>query len=359
MMKRTTSLTGVVLGAALLLAGGAQAATCSVTQLLVLIRSLNLAGAVTDAVGLELPVTVDETAGTISFDLSGFGTRKFVTVGVENELTFDPPQVFSGTIDASGNVTLRNVAATFATSFTTPPTDVPIATDLSTGISTATVTGEEFSTQGTPLDLTTGALVLEGQDVLLSAPGLNTAVATGLRIACTLSPIPNVSALPTAAAVTKAAGKVKLDKAGGSKGDTIRKLTAAFETGGAAVDPKTTDLFVSVRAGRGESAEDALLLHVGAGDLSGKGRRFTAKDSDGTKIRVVVGRKQNEEEKAPVKGKLTLKKTKKGYSLTLTQSGLDLTKLAAGPGDVSVAFGSVAATRDVNVKRTAKAVSFR
>jgi hypothetical protein len=246
------------------------------------------------------------------------------------------------------------VQAEFSTTFTTPATVIPITPVLSTGVSTVTVSGSEFPSEGAPIDFATGDLVLDGQGVILNAPGLNTAISTGLRVACRLSPVPDRTRLAAAPAVRAAAGKSRVGKP--LKGDTITKMTATFVPGAVAPDPAVSDLYVGIRAPDGSTI---VLLHVGAGLLTARGKRLSIADTDGTNIVVVTGQKKVGEELAAVSGKIALRQTARGLTLTLSESGLDLSKLESGTGSVVVGLATTAASRPVRIRKTAKGVSFR
>ncbi len=359
-MRRSAKGLSVVLALALSLvaSSGVRAATCTITQMSVILRSLGITAPLPGAAGVALPVTVDEATGTISFDFAGFPAQTFITIGVQNDLSFPgPTTTFAGTLDGGGNIAIPNVKAVFSTTYTTPPTEVPITAPLATGLQTTTVQGVEYPTHGAALDFGTGALTLEGQGSLTDAPGLNAAVTTGLRVACNLAPVPDKTKLAKAGSLAAANGAGKLAKASGTlKGDKLTKLTATFVPGTGTIDPTAVDLFVTLTGGNGE---DVLLVHVPAGTLTAKGKTFVASDTDGSNVRVLRGQKKQGETSAPLAGKLTAKQSKKGLTLTLTESGIDLSTLASGPATVTVGVGSGSASRSVHVKATKRGLTFK
>ena len=327
-----------------------------VTDARVIVRSYDLDGAVPVG-GLELPVTVSEATGGFSLDLSGFPDTTFTIVGVESEVDF-PATTFPGTIDSAGNVVIPGVPVNLVTHFT-PDTATPIdvTATLSTGIATETVTLTDYATEGTPLNFTTGVLTLEGQGTVLSAPGTPGAITAGVRLTCTLAPIPSAASLPKGPTLAGTTGKGKLGKAGATPptGDTLT-LNARLTPGAQAIDPSQSDVFVRLRDAAGT---DVLLARVKAGDLIHKGKTFLVADPDGTKLRLVKGRATNGEVAATVSGRLVLATAGKAMKLTLLVHGVDLVNATAGAGSVTVAVGTQSATDTVTVRKTAKKVSIR
>ena len=335
--------------------GRAAAASCAVSSVHVPLRSLGFNPAL-DVAGLVLPVTIDAAAGSIMIDFSNFGIRGFNISGVDNDVGFPGEKVFTGTIDGAGIITVP-VMAQFGTTFTTPETFVPIAPRLSTGIATTVLPGGEFPSVGVPLDFTTGTMTLDGQSIVDIAPGLNISVVTGLRIACTLDTRPDPKTLPRGASVKKAAGTVRFGATGATPpaGDSIKKLTATVLNGATPLDPGASDLFVALRNADGA---DVMLVHVAAGTLTAKGKKFSATDTDGTTIVVVTGQKSESGQTADVSGQITVKQSKKGLTITLKENGLDLSTLESGTGSVAVAVGAYAASHPVTIKRTTKKLTF-
>ena len=352
---RTRSIVAMTLLSILAPATG-RAATCTVTDARVIVRSYDLDGDVPVG-GLALPVTVSEGTGGFSLDLTGFPDTTFTIVGVASELDF-PAVSFAGTIDSAGNVAIPGVPVNLVTHFT-PETATPIdvIATLSTGIATETVTGTDYATEGTPLDFTTGALALEGQGTVLSAPGTPGAITAGVRLVCPLAPIPNAASLPKGPTLAGATGKGKLGKTGATPptGDTLT-LTARLTPGAQAIDPSQADVFVRLRNAAGT---DVLLARVKAGDLIHKGKKFVVADTDGTKLRLVKGRATSGEVAATVSGRLVLATAGKAMNLTLLVHGVDLTNATAGAGSVTVAVGTQSATDAVTVRKAGKKVAIR
>jgi hypothetical protein len=332
-------------GALLLLATLAHAATCTVSELQVLVRSVDLFGTVAVA-GLELPATIDEAAGTFGLDLSGFPNTHFDIV-VDNQLDFEP-RTYGGTIDAAGNVFLPSVQMNLVTVF--GGGGLVVATpDLSTGIASVVVTGRDFATQGTALDFTTGLLVLEGHVPIAAAPGAPGALTVGARLACRLSPIPDRARLPRAGVLTRATGRATL----ASDGDRL-ELVAKLAAGAMPLD-FARGLFVRLRDA---NQQDVMLMRA---DVTPSGRKTTVTDDteDGNTIRVVGGRRLSGSTLAALGGKVVVKQGKKGLTATISERGLDLAKLAAGNATVTVGVGALTASDTVTVRRTSRKLTFK
>jgi len=206
-MQRTILGLAVLLLVARIPAAYATDATCTITSA-VSTNSLNLPFVIPSAVGLVLPVTFDEAAGTFSMsrdpwaDRYGSNGASFNTVGgVQGYLIMEPGTV-TGTIDAGGNVTLPDFGIAFATDFCPPRSpDYPLLPELKTGAQFLRVTGQTIAVTGVPLDFATGKITLEGQDIIPGACGAPGALLSGVRITCTLSPIPNQALLAPASTV--------------------------------------------------------------------------------------------------------------------------------------------------------------
>ena len=350
----TRALLAVVLGLGLGLAGVrvAAAGTCTISDLEVIVPSLDLAGTPPVA-GLALPATVDEATGAFSLDLTDFPNSHFEIV-VDNQLDFEP-KVYTGTIDAAGNVFLPAVQMNLITVFGGGAT-VTVTPDVTTGIETVKVTGTDYATQGRALDFSTGTLTLEGEAFLVGPPGSPGDLATGLHLVCTLSPIPDATKLPKGPVLTHASGKAKFAKPGGTGvvGDTLTKLALVFAPGAATVDPGQ-GVFIQLGDGAGTNS----LVVQAKAPLKGKKAALVDKDVNGSTIGVVTGRRTNGTDAAPLSGKLSIKQTKKALVITLREGGLDFSALAAGPAVVTVQVGGVAASLPVTVQKTAKGVTFK
>jgi hypothetical protein len=326
----------------------AEAATCTVTDMRVTVTSFGLDGRL-NVPGLTFPVTIDEQTGAFSMDMSGFPTTPFNII-IDNQLHFPASAIFAGTIDAAGNITIPDVEMDLQTD-ADPLTPIVLTPTLSTGMRAIVISGKDYATVGTPLDFASGTFTLMGEGIVVNAPNANWNVSAGLKIQCTLSPIPTASALPKAPALAKAGGKGKLGATPGPTDTTIvgdsLNLHATFTQGAEAADPATADVFVLIRDTAGAQVA---LLRVPSGTFTVKGKTLSVTDSDGSKLHVVTGRKTNAGGKtAPLSGALKLKRTKTGYKVTLTETGLDLSTLAAGIGSVTVGVGTFRATDAVAV----------
>ena len=194
--------------------------TCTVTSSITT-TNLNLSFPMPVVNGLVMPVEFDGAGGTFSMQRDtwsaqfGPGGAKFaIPFGSDvNGFIIMSPGTVSGTIDAAGNVTLPGFAMVFATDFCRPRSpDYPIVPNLATGLQFRFVTGQAFPIEGVALDFTTGTLTLEGQDVIPDACGAPGALLAGLRLTCTLAPIPERTELPPPPALTKLGGKAKIGK---------------------------------------------------------------------------------------------------------------------------------------------------
>jgi hypothetical protein len=138
---------------------------------------------------------------------------QFLTIGgVHGFLQFDAGDS-TGTIDASGTISLPSFAVTNSTDYVDPPPSLPVVNhDVSTGAVVKSVSIVSRAVLGVPLDFATGKLVLVGLGFIQGAPGSGGTNMAGMRIACTLSPIPDRNLLPPGASLTKVKGKTKLDK---------------------------------------------------------------------------------------------------------------------------------------------------
>ncbi len=346
------------LGAMLLAPRVAAAGTCTVSSMKVLIKGANDLTGTVGVQGLQIPTTVDDAAGTISLDLSGFPLTHFVIVGVDSELSFPQNAVYSGTIDAGGNVSIGGVEMDFLAHLGDPPIAVTGVITLATGISAVTIAGADYPTEGELLVPSTGVVTLRGAVVIPDAPNAGGPIGTGLEIICTLDPIPSMSALPKAPSL-RASGKGKVGKAPAPTdtavpGDSLT-LHLTLTKGAQALDPATSDVFVRIRDAGGT---ETTLLRVPAGALTAKGKALSASDSDGSKVHVLVGRKRAVGlDAAPLSGSIIMKGSKKAFKVTLKESALDLSAVPAGAATVTLGIGTVTASDAVTVvKKGSKVV---
>lgn len=253
----------------------------------------------------------------------------------------------AGGIDASGNVYLAPTPVDFTTALL-PGVVLSADEPLTTAIAAVSLSGNDYSTEGAPLDFTTGAMRLEGQGIVTNAPVVGEAT-SGASIACTLAPIPAQAQLPKGPSVV-AHGSTKPGQASDATavvGDSLA-IKAKLKNGGVALDP-TQDVFVRLAFG----GTDVVLIRVPAGVLTG-GKKLKASDTDGKTLRVLTGRKQVGAVRADVAGEMVVVKSKKGLALTLKESGLDLAALAAGEATVTIGVGPLGASDTVTVKPGAK-----
>jgi len=332
------------------LAAQVHAATCTVTAMRLLVSSsgfnVPLGGPV---IGHAIPVEVSEGAGTFQMDFSGMPGAGFEISGVANTISFDPGAV-SGTIDAAGNVSLPPMPVHFTTDLA-PGADLGSQELLTTTLAAVTLSGQDYATEGTALDFSTGAIQLTGQGVVNNAPVVGTST-TGVAITCTLAPIPAQDQLPKASTtVARGVGKPGKPVSGQVVGDSLT-LKAKIKTGGVPIDP-TKDVFVRIRV----ASDDVLLIRVPAGGLAQKGKKFSASDTDESAIHIITGRKKDGDTLADVTSSLKVVTGKKSVALLLKESGLDLSPLANGAAaTATIAIGGVQASDDVTVKASTKKI---
>jgi len=349
--------------ALVLLAGPARASegTCTVTSA-ISSNNLNLPFPIPVANGLVMPVEFDASSGAFSMKRDAWSTQ-FGSGGAQFDTGFGPsgflimsPGTVTGTIDAAGNVTLPGFAMAFATDFCPPRSpDYPILPDLATGRQFRFVTGQVFPLEGVALDFTTGTLTLEGQDVIPGACGAPGALLSGLRLTCTLAPIPDRTQLPPPPTLASLGGKAKIGKPLPSappkkpdKGDvlTLKTRLAGWPT---SPDLASEDVYARLADGNGDLA----LLRIPAGKFRTKGKRSQVRDKDGSAIQVVTGHKESDAVSAGFGGMITLVTGKSGTALKLRVQGLDLGRLS-GSASVTIAVGPHSATAAVSVAGSGK-----
>jgi hypothetical protein len=379
---RTTVL---LLAAALLAPAWARATTgtCTITSMAQTNPyPLGIDFAMPLANGFAIPVEFDETAGTFTMDHEAWRTQfpdlgaAFLTIGgVHGFLQFDPGAT-TGTIDASGTIALPGFGVTNSTDYVDPPPVLPVVNhDVSTGAVIKSVSVVSRAVLGVPLDFTTGKLVLVGLGFIQSAPGSAGTNMAGMRIGCTLSPIPDRNQLPPGASITKVKGKAKLDKKtfeNGSKADQLT-LKATLTPGPA---PLVLDGTQPLGFGVSVGGAERVGLFVAGGKFQKKGKKLIVTRDDTCKIKkgatsgtcrndgattcetfgdcastpslqVLSGRKSAGEAQSQLGGSIVLVAGKGGTAvLTLKVQGLDLGSVS-GATDVTVALGAVSAGTQV------------
>jgi hypothetical protein len=322
----------------------AGAATCTVTQAFLLVKDQGVdEGAVSlpTMVGYAIPVEVDAGSGGFNVDFSAMPDGVFDISGVNNSIAVSQAGTVAGRLDAGGNMALPPIPVTFTTDLL-PGTVLNTTELLTTGLAAVSKSGTDYVTEGTRLDFTTGAVRFAGQGLIFDAPVVGTST-SGIVLACTLAPIPAQTDLPKAPTVV-AHGVVKSGDAGDAltlKGK-LKNKPAPFDA--------TQDVFVRITLG----GTEILLVRVPAGVLQQKRKKFSISGADNATVHVLTGRKLG----ADVQSSLTLVESKKGFGVTLKQSGLDLAALAAAPGGstarVLIEVGTTPAEDDVAVKASAK-----
>lgn len=335
----------------------ATSGTCTITSA-ISSNSLNLPFQVPVANGLSMPVEFDAASGMFSMTRDAWSDQ-FGPGGAMFETGFGPqgfmimsPGTVTGTIDAGGNVILPGFAMAFATNFCPPRSpDYPIVPDLTTGAQFRFVTGQVFPLAGVPLDFATGTLTLEGEDIIPAACGSPGPLLSGLRLTCTLAPIPDPTELPPPPALAPLTGKARIGKLlpmtaprKPDKGDilTLKTRLADWTT---PLDVADRDLYVRVSDASGA----LVLLRVPAGKFQTSGKKTLVRDTDGTGIRVSTGHKESGAVSAAPGGIITLVTDKHARTtLKLRVQGLDLGHLSSA-ASVTIAVGPHSATAAITV----------
>jgi hypothetical protein len=293
--------------------------------------------------GLQLPVDVDAATGRFSMLRATLPDVALGTQAGDVILHMAGPDVI-GTLDAAGNAVLPN----FSFDQILGTIMLPIAPTMTTGIASQDIPGNVFVDHGTPLDFTTGILTLVGPAVIPDAPIVHEPVISEVRVRCRLDPKPDAASLP-AAPSAKVNGKAVIT--GGDQGDSL-KLKAKLTPGATPFGFSGGDVYVRI-AGTDDS--DVVVTRVLAGMLKAKGKKFSAKDKDGSVIGVLVGKRPSP---APAGGSLTATNGKKKATLGLHLVGLDLGALGTS-AQVTVQVGTNVATAGVTVSGSGKKRTLR
>jgi hypothetical protein len=325
----------------------AMAATCTITQARVLVPDGGFDVALPDMVGYAIPTEVTESSGAFQMDFSGVPVGNFNIV-VDNSISLAPAGVVTGTLDSNGNIALPPITVDFRTALT--PETLHTTEFLTTGIASVTLSGNDYATIGIPLDFGSGMLRMQGSGIVFNAPVVGTST-TGVLLDCTLTPIPSQDNLPDGPRLTVrgTAKPGKPGEAGTVVGDNLT-VKAKIKNGAATAD-LTQDVFVRIAVGETE----AVLVRVPGGSLTKSGKKFTASDTDGSVVHLLSGRKTEGSTKAALAGSLVAVQSKKGVTLTLKQSGIDMAPLAAGgAATATVSIGGFTASDAVTLKPGAK-----
>jgi hypothetical protein len=81
------------------------------------VASTGLLGVASSLVGVQLPVTIDESAGTLNIDFTGVAPAEFSLSGSRVTSRW-PSGRRAGTIDGAGNIVLPNMLVAFTTEVT-------------------------------------------------------------------------------------------------------------------------------------------------------------------------------------------------------------------------------------------------
>ena len=340
---------------------GATSGTCTISQFVNLNRlGLGLDFPGPKANGTAMAVDFDEAAGTFTMHRDAWATdfpagMDFFTIGQVRGIILMTPGAVQGTIDSAGIVSLKDFPIIFSTDFCPDANNMlpqyPLTLSPSTGIQARELALQPDVTEGVPLDFATGRMTLMGLGLNVGPCGAGSSVDSGFRMACQLNPIPNQAALPKAARLVKATGKVTLRKdtsaiVAGDKGDAVTlKAKLAVGANPIALD-NSQDVFVRLADGTGT---ELALVRVAAGRFQKKGKRLVAKDTDGKTIQVPVGHLKDANASAAFGGTLTLAGTKKTVALALQVEGLDLATIGSGAA-VTVVVGSANMTKTIALR---------
>jgi hypothetical protein len=285
-------------------------------------------------------VDIDPASGRFTLQRSTVAPLNVDTAGGPVDLHLEGSDAV-GTIDASGNVNIPQ----FSYNKFFGPQPLPDAPTLTTG--TNRMSGTDYAAHGAALDFTTGRLTLEGGGTLANAPLVGETVLAGLSLRCVLTPVPDESTLPKAAALKGVSGTTKTGKE--DEGDTL-KLHAVLVPGAVPLaDPLTSDLLIGIR---GADRTDEVVFLVAAGALHKKGRKFSVKDDQATTLVILRGRKGGASSPTPSEGTLSLTTGKRSV-INLRVTGVDASTLT-GALVVSVTAGPNVASANVTVKGRGK-----
>jgi hypothetical protein len=358
--------------------------TCTITQMFQTNPyPLGFDFAVPAGIGVAMPVEFDEAAGTFSMSrdtwFATFGAEgaAFVTIGGVHGFMRMMPGTSSGTIDASGEITLPDFPIENSTDFVSPEPHLPVeGIGISTGAVVRSISVVSRASVGVPLDFDTGEVVLSGLGFIMDAPGTSGTNIAGVRFACTMSPIPNKTALRAGASLEKVRGKAKVSKKtleDGGKADLL-SLRGTLVPG---PQPITLDGSQDLVLGVSVAGVDVTTVYVRGGRFTKKGKKLVVTRDDTCKIKkgamqgvckddgtttcesfrdcsddpslqILSGQKRvldlnNTLVAAQLGGTLTVVPAKGGAAtLTVKLQGLDLSTLT-GKTDVSVAVGAASA----------------
>jgi hypothetical protein len=383
MIRAVTSTMGLLL--CLASAARAAAGACTITAFSQPNPNLGFNFGIPVAVGVAMPVTFDEAAGTFSMSrnawYSEFGDlgAAFVTIGgVRGFLRMFNGEV-PGVIDANGQILMKNFDVENSTEFTFPTCPADVAScpdypvtgiDASTGLQLRVLSGRTYIFEGAPIDFATGAVRITGAGFLEGSVGSSGTNLSGFDMRCTLNPIPAQASLVAGAVVAKVAGKAKVD-ASAEQGDKGDQLTLKFNlapgatpldlTGASPFLLRLGDLTLAVRAGKFQVKGKKLIAKRDDTCKIKKGATTGVCKADGTSscatfedceskagLEVVSGRKATEAVQSQLGGLLTLANGKKGATIVMKLQGLDLAGLA-GAQSLRTAIGGVNASQAVTV----------
>ena len=298
--------------------------------------------------GLPLPVDIDAASGRFTMMRASLPNVALGTQAGDVILQMAGADVV-GSLDAAGNAALP--AFSMVTSLGTIM--LPAAPTMTTGIASQDLPSEKFVDHGAALDFATGILTLVGPALIEDAPIVHEPVVSELRIRCRLDPKPDAASLPAAPSV-KVNAKAQIT--GKEQGDSLQ-LKAKLTPGAVPFDFATGDVYVRIA---GANDADVLVARVHGSALKAHGKKFTAKDRDGSVLVVLAGKKAapTPETQVPAGGKLAATNGKKTSSLNLRLVGLDLATLGTS-ANVTVQVATNVAAQAVTVSGSGKKRTLR
>lgn len=314
------------------------------------------------AVGLVIPVDIDEAKGQITMDRSTY-TAAFPSPGLEFDTMFGSlgwldwdPGTITGTIDSDGQITFEHFGMRFFTDFATPghaSLAGPLDVTFTTAMQARPVAGTAY--------LFTGANLNSGGQVTLSgAAFLNfvAALQAGPRLSCTLSPAVDLASLPKGPGLTSLKGQVKAGTDPTAPDDDLT-LTAVMTAG--AVPPVldgTQDVLLRFQP----AGKLPLTILVPSGHLAAKGKKSLVKDTDGSVFQAIADLPTSINDQTPPPpatqgGSLIIKKGKKRNTFIFKVNGIDASNLS-GTVPVTLGVGTQDVSRSVTFTTTKKGLKF-
>src|SRR5262249_22628067 len=315
------------------------------------------------AVGLAIPVDIDESTGKLTFHREAY-TTPYPSPGLQFPTGFGPdgwldwdPGPIQGTIDSSGQIVIPDFATRFWTNFSQEGLGAPAlagggTTNLMTGIQARLAANRPWLFCGQPVGAD-GVVRLVGTVFV----NFQLPLQTGTGLTCQLSPVPTLANLPKGATLVSAKGKVK---PGPASNDDELTLTAVLASG---TPPPVLDGTQDVLLRLNPSSNQPLNLYAAGGMFTVKGKKLLVQDPEGS-LKLIqaitdqpVGRDQPPAPPATGGGSLTVTKGKKKTTLVWKVKGVETSQLT-GAVTATVAIGTQSGTKQLNFVAGRKATKF-